>query len=76
MFVILLNFLIAVISNSYDNVIEKKFVIEYKHKAKLNRYTLIVKKAWFDLSDVNCCILSANTEDKFLSEKWNAIIDL
>jgi len=50
-------------------------VIEYKRKAELNRQTLIWKKAWYSLECVNCCILSANTEDKTLKEKWNAIIE-
>jgi hypothetical protein len=34
-----------------------------------------MKKAWYDLAAVNCYILSANTEDNTLSEKWNAIIE-
>jgi hypothetical protein len=75
MFVILLNFLIAVISDSYDDIIEEKKAIEYKQKAELNRQTLIWNKAWYNLDKVNCFILSANTEDKTLCDKWNKIIE-
>ena len=36
MIVILLNFLIAVISQSYEKVIEQQLIYSYMHKAELN----------------------------------------
>lgn len=34
--VILLNFLIAIISTSYDKVIQNRLIYEYQHKSELN----------------------------------------
>lgn len=40
--IILLNFLIAIISQSYEQVISNKLVFRYKYKAELNKERLIL----------------------------------
>ena len=68
--IILLNFLISVISNSYQAIIDSEIIITYTFKAGLNREYLIIQKALTLDSKVGNLILSANTEDESLNSQW------
>jgi hypothetical protein len=46
LFVILLNFLIAVLSESYNDMVYRKLEHVYKLKAELNKKRLIYNEAW------------------------------
>ena len=45
-FMILLNFIIALISQSYDDVMEKQMETEYIQKTKLNRVVRFMMKSF------------------------------
>lgn len=65
--IILLNFLISVIGNSYQRVIDTEIEITYTSKAGLNREFLIIQKALGKDEKIMTLILSANTEDESLN---------
>ena len=65
--IILLNFLISVISNSYQRVIDHEVLITYTSKAELNREFLIIQKALGRDDKIVTLIVSANTEDESLN---------
>lgn len=76
--VILLNFLIAIISTSYDKVIQNRLIYAYKHKSDLNyeyyqslrffrRFPVLFKskffEKWIKLNEFDLmCIVSSHTE--------------
>jgi hypothetical protein len=68
--IILLNFLISVISNSYQRVIDHEVLITYTSKAELNREFLIIQKALGRDDKIVTLIVSANTEDESLNSQW------
>lgn len=68
--IILLNFLIAVIGDSYKKVIDTEVIITYTSKAGLNREFLIIQKALGRDVKIGVLILSANTEDESLYSQW------
>ena len=63
LFVILLNFLIAVLSESYNDMVYRKLEHVYHLKSELNKQRLLYDEAWGKKSQITECILSANTED-------------
>lgn len=48
--IILLNFLIAIISQSYEQVMTKKKIVKYLHRSELNRECFLFFKAYRFLS--------------------------
>lgn len=68
--IILLNFMISVIGNSYQSVIDKEIIITYSSKAGMNREFLIIQKALGNDEKIGTLILSANTEDESLNSQW------
>lgn len=62
--IILLNFLIAIVSQSYDRVISESINYQYSHKSELNEETqrffkVFRKPARFDIM----CIVSSHEDD-------------
>jgi len=73
--IILINFLIAVISDSYEEVMSSVIIYEYKQKSMLNRECLIIDKAKNIDTSIACSILSANTFDESANTKWARFIE-
>ena len=69
-YILLLNFLIAVISQSYADVMTHANIQTYKQRSELNRECLIRLKAFHQDDEVNVLILSADTLDESLESKW------
>lgn len=69
-YILLLNFLIAVISQSYADVMANANISQYKQRAELNRECLIRSKAFGQDREVSVLILSADTQDESLESKW------
>ena len=69
-YILLLNFLIAVISQSYADVMAHANISVYKQRSELNRECLIRGKAFGQDDEVNVLILSADTLDESLESKW------
>ena len=61
MLIVLLNFLIAVISQTYENVMTRKLYTEYMHKAVLNRECRLNLKSFGLGGLIDTFILSAQT---------------
>ena len=69
-YILLLNFLIAVISQSYIDVMANANISKYKQRSELNRECLIRSKALGHDEKVSTLILSADTNDESLESKW------
>ena len=61
-FIVLLNFLIALIGSGYEEVMTQKNTYKYQHKCKLNEDCLLYKKFTNQLSDFNTLFIYANNE--------------
>ena len=70
--VVLMNFVIAVMLNSYKNVKTRAENFKYKLKAKLNLEYMVFYSTWTSNTEpISCFALSANTTDGDASSKWN-----
>ena len=67
--IILINFLIALISQGYEDVMSQASIKHYTHKATLNRecYQFYAYQGW--LTPIDCFILQANKETEE-ENKW------
>jgi len=74
--IILLNFLIAVISQSYENVMSKAVISKYRQRAQLNRECRLVYAELNWCKVLNITILTANTTDDHGDEAdaWQGVI--
>lgn len=60
--IVLMNFLIAVISQSYENVMDTAVMIKYQQRCDLNQEVALVYEHSNVLKkDYDCVILSSNT---------------
>lgn len=60
--IVLINFLIAVISQSYENVMDTAVIIKYSQRCDLNsQISLIYEHSHVLKKDYDCVILSSNT---------------
>ena len=58
--IILLNFLIAIISQSYDNVMSKSLEYKYNQRCQMNRECRLILKSLGMNYHFQCMILSTN----------------
>lgn len=56
MLIVMLNFLIAVITNNYENVFNKQIIYSYFHKAGLNHETCMLLSVLQDLPEYRCIV--------------------
>ena len=75
MIVVLLNFLIAVISQTYENIMTQKLHTQYKHKAILNRECRLNLKSLGMGGYFDSFILSAQTYHDIESEEWLGFVN-
>ena len=62
---ILLNFIIALITQSYENVMTTELEIKYKQRTQLNREAcLILNRLGFEQIKLSMFLLTANSEGK------------
>ena len=74
--VILLNFMIALISQSYEKVISRSLVYKYQNRAEMNREYRLLKKQFFEPMD--CMIIFAekiNEKAEDDGEDWNGFVN-
>ena len=64
--IVLLNFLIAVISQVYDDIISQQTTLTFKHKATLNREYFMILRYLNSLQEFNTIVFS---DDKELVEQ-------
>ena len=57
--IILLNFLIAIISQSYENVMSKSAIFKYKQRAQLNQECLMMLDYFCWLEEINIIAIAA-----------------
>ena len=60
--IILLNFLIAIISQKYEQVMAQSIVHKYEHKIDMNRSYCLVTKAFGKLKPLECQVLTVQPE--------------
>lgn len=60
--IILLNFLIAIISQSFEEVMAKKVVHKYQHRSTMNREYRLIAQAFGFYRPVQLMIISAEEE--------------
>lgn len=58
----MLNFLIAFVSQSYEDVMARKMVNEYVHKSELNLECMIVKNYFNQLTNFDNLIIFSESE--------------
>ena len=72
MVIVLLNFLIAIISQSYEKVMNFSIMYTYQNKVELNKeYTMLKSRLpWFKMEEINLLILFSpkNFEDTTMAE--------
>jgi len=74
--IILLNFLIAVISQTYENVMSKRFILVYQHKATMNLETLYVKKFLSGFEPFNFLVFSfPKSSEEGEEEEWDGLLN-
>ena len=78
MIVIMLNFLIAVITSTYERVNNYQKIISFKHKAELNKDCYILIRCFKELPEYKLIVFSTSKEattvdDNVLEE---AVVDL
>lgn len=62
MIIIMLNFLIAVITQSYEEVESKQSIYTYLHKAELNEEIYSLKSYFFQMESYKVVVFSYNKE--------------
>lgn len=62
--IILLNFLIAILAESFNTVMEKAMIHKYKQRSGLNVETFLTMNAFFMLTNFEGILLSAATPEK------------
>ena len=67
MLIVLLNFLIAIVSESYAKVNEQQQVLGYQRKSELNKETLLIKQNLLKLCP--CCAKSQSFEIFMIEEQ-------
>ena len=74
-FIILLNFLISIISESYDNVMCKSLQSKYQNRCLINREVRLTMKKFGLNKDLNITTMSANCIE-FVKEEnvWNGFV--
>lgn len=60
--IILLNFLIAVISQVYDNVVADQKLLMYKHRAELNREYFMIMRMFLMIKEFQIIVFSMDKE--------------
>ena len=73
--IILLNFLIAIISQSYENVMSKLEVFKYKTRADFNLECLQVMEFFGRLESFDTLLLVTQNEDVTDANEWTGIIN-
>ena len=71
-FIVLLNFLIALIGQNYEEVMTKKTTYMYQHKCRLNEDCLLFYKDARQLRDFNTLLIYSNNEraDQAVGDTW------
>ena len=64
--VVLLNFLIAIISQSYENVMSKSMIFKYRQRVQLNLECLLILDTFGVLKPFNC--MTIVSEDSNFAE--------
>lgn len=72
--IILLNFLIAIISQSYDNVMSKSLEYKYNQRCQMNRECRLILKSLGMDDHFQCMILSANCSQDGDGEQWQGFV--
>jgi hypothetical protein len=74
-FIILLNFLIAVISQSYENVMDSSLIFKYKQRANLNTETRVIYDG-LNLLDkrIDAYYLTSNVETSERGGEWSGFV--
>ena len=71
----LLNFLIAIVSQSYENVMSKKEQFKYRERVLMNKECLTVLQYFIVLSNFNTIlIVSQIDEDSQASDEWQGYL--
>ena len=70
MLVIMLNFLIAIISQSYENVMSKSVILKYRQKIQLNFECLLILDFFNVLSEFNCLTVVSEDGADTSSGEW------
>ena len=74
MLIILMNFLIAVITQSYENVMNKQIIHKYRLVCDLNRKCLLNYYYIGSLKDYDCLILTTKTEMEEENDEWKGFV--
>ena len=72
--VILLNFLIAIICQSYDEVLSKQIVTKYTKKCELNRECRLLLKTLGSLPRFESFVLTANVFASLELQEWQGYV--
>jgi hypothetical protein len=77
MLIIMLNFLIAVITSTYERVVNYQKIISYQHKAELNHETFALMSFFGDLPEYKFLIFSTSKKAGTLEDdQFSEIADL
>jgi hypothetical protein len=68
MLVIMLNFLIAVITSTYERVMNYQKIISYMHKAELNSETFQLMRFFYTLEEYRFIIFSTSKQSSTLED--------
>jgi hypothetical protein len=69
-FVVLLNFLIALISAKFEDVMSKKLMYLYLHKTMLNEDCLLFMRYCGQLKPLNTLLIYSNDDPMMASDLW------
>lgn len=64
MLIVLLNFLIAIISQSYEESMSKEIIYRYKQRAQMNEECRLIFKTFKAIKDRSIFVLSANDSNR------------
>lgn len=70
--IVLLNFLIAIISESYEAVMAESIIHKYEHKIEMNRSHRLVAKS-FGMKSLECQIVTASPKEENV-EDWTGFV--
>ena len=74
-YVILLNFLVGVIIQSYESVLNSSIILKYKQRCELNRECAIYLDSLYTSSRRNCSIISVSSAgDDLRHSEWSGFV--
>lgn len=74
-FIILLNFLIAIISQSFEEVMSKSLNFQYKHSAELNRECQLIRNAFNLRTNYDIFLLTTASFKQDQNQEWSGFVN-